>query len=123
MTIDPRLSHYQATVLHESEFSDLVRQTFERPYSLQQQGDMHSQESFVRFDVPADREEEEHWQAVSMEEWLAATPPDPEDRSMEAFTDRLRWDREFYPQLDSVANELHARGQLDAGTYVLHVWW
>ena len=120
MTIDPRLSHYQATVLHESEFSNLVRQTFERPYSLQQQGDMHSQESFIRFDVPAELEWEHE---PSLETWLATTPPDPEDHSMAAFTNRLRWDREFYPDLQDIANELHARGQLDAGTYVLHVWW
>ena len=105
----------KVNLIWESEFSQLVEDTYGRPYKLQQQGDMLHQESMVRLSVPG--EVFDHWQATTLEEWVAAEYPSPK------FDYDFQWEREFYPQLEEVANDLHERGLLDEGEYVLHVWW
>lgn len=113
---DPALGPRPATVLSETTFSKYVSELYGRPYNLQQQGDMLAQESAVALVVP----ELEDWnEDPSLEEWLAATPP----VSAADYIDTMRWERQFYPSLEAVANDLHARGLLDAGRYIIHVSW
>jgi hypothetical protein len=109
----------QVTLIHESEFSKLVREIYGRPYQFQQQGDMMGQNTIRRFSVPAEPMGD-HWQAVPLQEWLDATPPADEPGN---FKERLRWLREFYPEMEDIVNDLHARGLIEKGDYALHIWW
>lgn len=121
--ITKKLTGKPVTLIHELAFSKLVSEVYGRPYNFQQQGDMMGQESLKLFTVPT-KYVEDHWQAVSMKQWLEATPPGPASApGIENFREQLRWRREFYPRLEEVVNDLHQRGLIDAGEYALHIWW
>ena len=136
------------TVIEESDWSNLVSQTYGRPYQYQQQ-DGGKQRGTERFTVPYPEMEEdfkndtvpeivncEEARGVSFAAWLARDPsqliPDKE-YAFEITTDELRriremslslwWDRNFYPDFQTVANDLHEKGLLDAGEYTLSLDW
>lgn len=117
---DPALPHHTRTVIHESAFSRYVTNHYGRPYHLQQQGDMMGQEVSTRFTVPDPEDGEwEGMEAPTLVDWLKATPPtDEHDR-----TEILRWERDYYPQLGAVVNDLHTKGLLDAGEYLIYAEW
>lgn len=113
-------------LIWESELSELVRETYGRPYRLQQQGDCMAQDSMLRATVPDDGwfsiDDEPHF-----EEWKARDvnlqPEGVADWSEHSWRRDLWWDRKFYPHYQVVLNDLHARGLLEAGDYVIHVYW
>lgn len=124
---DPKLATHPRIVIGESDFSRYVSEHYGRPYNLQQQGDMLGQESAVKLTVP-DPEDGE-WEGMTMPtlvQWQEATPPgDHPEGGYDPNVSRenMRWEREYYPQLEAVANDLHAKGLLDAGEYILFVSW
>jgi hypothetical protein len=110
-----------------------VRETYGRPYCFQQQGGCQER-GVVHVTVPAepnDFEASEIPEVVNGEErgvsfaaWLARDPNAPlgGDRA-DAFGLGLFWKRNFYPSIDMVLNDLHARGLLEAGEYVIVIDW
>ena len=60
---------------------------------------------------------------VKLESWLARDPKTPIKDQKYEFELRLWWERNFYPHVQSVANELHKRGLLEAGEYVIDINW
>lgn len=112
-------------LIWESELSALVTETYGRPYQLQQQGDMLAQESMTRATVP--QEPDFDSDLPSLEEWSSrdvdAQPEGESSWSEHAWRRDLWWQRKFYPDLQLVLNDLHARGLLPAGDYVIHTWW
>lgn len=112
---DPRLEPHPVTLLWEERFSALVAEVYGRPYRFQQQGDMRGQDTIYRFMLP---EQPGDAETPEFDAWLAASPPDVSD-----WKETMRWEREFYPDIDDVVNDLHQRGLLDAGDYAIHVWW
>jgi hypothetical protein len=62
--------------------------------------------------------------AVSFAAWLARDPDAPlGGERADAFGIRLFWKRNFYPSIGMVLNDLHARGLLEAGEYVIVIDW
>lgn len=58
---------------------------------------------------------------VSFAAWLAR---DPEEWNGErTYYKDLFWGRNFYPDIQTVANDLHAKGLLPAGKYVIDIDW
>ena len=117
-------------MIEVSEWDALVVQTYGRPYNLQQQDgyrDRGTEEikvpskasDYERASVPEEVNGEE--MGVSFAAWLARDPkqklsnPDYQaDYCLE-----LWWERNFYPDLQMVANDLHAKGLLDAGKHTI----
>ena len=64
---------------------------------------------------------------VSFKAWLERDPqknlPDDEYGKSSSFSLKLWWGRNFYPDIQMVANDLHAKGLLDAGEYVINIDW
>lgn len=110
-------------LIHESELSKRVAEMFERPYQLQQQGDMLGQDSVVIADVPA--EPEFDLDLPSFLEWSTrdVNLEPPGESWHYPWQRELWWHREFYPDLQEVLNELHRLGELPEGKYAIHVWW
>lgn len=121
-------------VIEVQEWDELVKKTYGRTYSLQQQGGCKSRGIF-RFTVPDEAddfendsvpEEVNHEQmGVSFAAWLdrdpkqkLSNPDDQEDYSLD-----LWWERNFYPNFQMVANDLHSRGLLKAGDYIIEIYW
>lgn len=116
------------------DFDELVRETYGRPYQFQQQEGCRSRGSF-RFSVPdeaCDYENDTIPEVVNGEErgasfaaWLARDPEQklPGQREGDDFITDLWWSRNFYPEFQMVANDLHARGLLPAGEYTIDIDW
>ncbi len=121
-------------VIEVSEWDKLVQQTYGRPYNFQQQDGCHERGPF-QFTVPDEDSDFENdtipekvngeEMGVSFAAWLARDPkqklPDPDEQ--EDYCLELFWDRNFYPDLQMVANDLHAKGLLPAGDHTILIDW
>lgn len=121
-------------VIDVSEWDALVEKTYGRPYSFQQQDGCKSRGVF-RFTVPSDETDDferatvpeivnHEEMGVSFEAWLKRDPKtDISDGRGDGFSLRLWWDRNFYPEFQMVANDLHSKGLLKAGDYTIDIDW
>jgi hypothetical protein len=124
------------TVIDVQDWDELVTKTYGRVYSLQQQGGCQSR-GRVRLTVPTDEEGEDFKNdtvpekvnhpkmGVSFKAWLARDPKqklrnkdDQEDWSLSMW-----WERNFYPSLYMVADDLYAKGLIKAGEYSINIDW
>lgn len=116
-------------------FDQLVMDTYGRVYNFQQQDGCKSrglEYITVPSDCPDDYENDTipdevngEEQGVSFSAWLARDPkewngsPDQNDQ----WCIDLFWARNFYPSVDMVINDLHAKGLLPAGEYAINIDW
>lgn len=106
------------------DWDNLVRKTYGRTYSLQQQDGCKGRgvETFtVPCSDPWDFENDSIPEKVNGDEmgvsfaaWLARDPK----RGAAMF-----WERNFYPSLEMVAQDLHVRGLIPAGEYQIVIDW
>lgn len=121
-------------VIELSEWDELVVKTYGRPYKLQQQDGCRGRGT-RRIAVPdkasdyanetvAENVNDEQM-GVSFAAWLARDPKqklsNPEDQA--DYCLELWWERNFYPDLQMVANDLHAKGLLPAGNHTILIDW
>lgn len=122
-------------VIDVVDWDNLVIETYGKPYSFQQQDDCKErQRVFITIpDAPRDYENDtvpeivNHPETgVSFEAWLARDPnqkiPKRKADSRNDFTE-LWWERNFYPDVQMIANDLHAKGLIEAGEYVIDIDW
>lgn len=116
------------------EWDKTVIETYGRPYSFQQQDGCKERQMFY-FTVPEEANDYENTivpeivndpkMGVSFTAWLERDPKQPlsgrEDDS--DWSLGLWWDRNFYPDVQMVANDLHAKGLLEAGDYLINIDW
>ena len=121
-------------VIEVSEWDALVEKTYGRTYKFQQQDGCQSRGT-VEITVPAEANDYERESVpeevnhesmgVSFAAWLARDPKqklsDPE--SQEDWETELWWERNFYPDVQMVANDLHAKGLLAAGEHTILIDW
>lgn len=114
------------------DWDKLVVETYGRPYSFQQQ-DGCKERGTHDISVPcgADDYEDEtvpdeingEYMGVSFAAWLARNPKewngDPNDKR---FLDMF-WERNFYPTVEMIANDLYEKGLMPAGDYVIDIDW
>ena len=104
-----------------SAWNRMVTKTYGRPYNLQQQDGEKNRgifkltvpEAFEEYNpdtIPVNGDE----MGVSFAAWLTRSP----NRVLETW-----WERHFYPDVQAVANDLHAKGLLPAGEYVINIDW
>lgn len=126
----------QVTMIDNDEWDELVIKTYGRPYCLQQQDGCRDRGTILitvpnefAIDYENDTVPEKVNDAemgVSFKAWLERDPqqplnsPDKWDREHGL---EMWWHRNFYPYEDAVANDLHARGLLPAGEYVINIDW
>jgi hypothetical protein len=112
------------------DFDQFVQETYGRIYSLQQQDDCKSRgtESFIVPCTPWDYENDTVPEVVNGEEmgvsfkaWLARDPEQkiPDDPK---YTD-LFWERNFYPSLEMVVQDLYEKELIEAGSYNIIIDW
>lgn len=106
--------------IDESDFSKLVSMLYQRPYRVQQQGDMlHNGELLpITVEELESYSEEEISKALKELDTWADEPCDEDD-----YVDVLRWERNHYPSFDSVLIVLTLKGYLAPGDYTIHTWW
>lgn len=114
------------------DWDHLVIKTYNRPYHFQQQdGCMERQR--VDIEIPSEGFDFENEtvpeivngkeMGVSFSSWLARDPK--QELKNQEFSHQLElwWHRNFYPDVQMVANDLHARGLIEAGSYVIDIDW
>ena len=122
-------------VIELKDWDDLVEKTYGRPYSFQQQ-DGCKERQRVCITIPDEEtydyendtvpEEVNHPdQGVSFKAWLARDPK-KELNAEEWKSDHalpMWWHRNFYPDVQMIANDLHAKGLIEAGDYSIDIDW
>lgn len=121
-------------VIDLRDWDNLVTETYGRPYSFQQQDGCKDREHvsiIVPVENPEDYENDTVPEVVNGEEmgvsfkaWLERDPKQslPEPQNAEYML-QLWWDRNFYPHVDMIINDLHAKGLLPAGEYEIDIDW
>lgn len=126
----------EVKIIDVSDFDDFVVQTYGRPYSFQQQDGCKSR-GIEYFTVPVlhpeDFEKESIKEEVNGNEmgvrfkaWPARDPDQPLN-SKDGW-DRnhgldLFWERNFYPHIDMLINDLYNKGLIEAGEYAIDIDW
>lgn len=115
------------------DFDELIVKTYGRPYSFQQQDGCKDRgtESFtVPIKNPYDFKTNEIPEIVNGEEmgvsfaaWLARDPKQEIKGQKYDWQLDLFWERNFYPSLDMVVNDLHSKGLIDEGEYMIIIDW
>ncbi len=121
-------------VIDCSEWDSLVQETYGRPYCFQQQDGCKSR-GIVSLTVPDDTYDyvddtvpenvNDPARGVSFKAWLSRDPTqklsNPDDQ--DDFALRLWWYRNFYPDINMIANDLHDRGLLEEDEYLININW
>lgn len=121
------------TVIEHSDWNDLVMKTYGRQYCFQQQ-DGCRERGVERFTVPSEAddgymndsvpEEVNHeTRGVKFSKWLERDPKQKLPGQEADYELRLWWNRNFYPDFQTLVNDLHAKGLLAAGDYTINIDW
>lgn len=120
-------------VIELSEWDKLVSETYGKPYSFQQQNGCQSR-GFFDITIPSEYMEDEDMNdvipeiingeemGVKFSKWLERDPKQPVGGKTDYCLD-LWWGRNFYPDIYTVANDLHKRGLIEAGEYSIKIDW
>ena len=122
-------------VIDCSDWDALVQETYGKTYNFQQQYDCQSRGMFS-LTIPCDNWEEEEEMHDSIPEevngekmgvkfdlWLARDPKQPIPNQEYDWELELFWERNFYPSVYTVANDLYKRGLIEAGDYSIKIDW
>lgn len=129
-----RISTRTELVIDVSDWDTLVTETYQRPYSFQQQDGCKDRQR-VQITIPDDTWDYDNdsvpevvngeEMGVSFKAWLERDPNQkiPNPHSFGYDGTNLFWERNFYPDVQMVANDLHAKGLIEAGDYVIDIDW
>ena len=120
------------TVVNAQEWDKLVSETYRRPYTFQQQDGCRDRGTF-QLTVPGAPEDyklttvpekvNHPEMGVSFEAWLLRDPTQPLLNNEAVWALDMWWERNFYPDIQTVANDLCAQGYLAAGEYIINIDW
>jgi hypothetical protein len=120
-------------LITDDDWDDFVEETYGRTYCFHQQEGGRDRGTFhlvVPFEDDSDYEANEVPEIVNHPEmgvsfaaWLARDPKKPLPEQIEDWELNLWWERNFYPSVEVIANDLHKRGLLKAGKYIIEIDW
>lgn len=126
---------YKTTkVISVQDWDALVRETFGRPYRFQQQ-DGCKERQRVHIETPSEFTEDNEMNdeipeivngevmGIKFEKWLERDPSQPIVNQAYNWQLGLFWERNFYPDIYTIANDLHSKGLIDAGEYEIDIDW
>jgi hypothetical protein len=119
-------------IISDDDWDEFVSTTYGKPYIFQQQDGCRERGTYY-FDVPSEPNDYENdtvpeevngpKMGVSFTAWLARDPSARIQNQRNDWELSLWWDRNFYPDVQMVANDLHSKGLLVAGEYGIEVDW
>ena len=135
----PKIKIQTEKTITVEEWDRVVEKVYGKPYSYQQQdgckqrgrellcvyGDMKEPFNFTKNTIP----EIVNGKAmgVSFKAWLARDPKQPLVNDRETISDKwqveLWWQRNFYPSVEMIAQDLHKRGIIEPGEYHIIIDW
>jgi hypothetical protein len=127
-----KLKTKKTQVVQVQDWDDLVQETYGKIYSFQQQDDCKDRGTiFINIpSEPCDFENDTVPEVINGEEmgvsfkaWLERDPNEWNGIVSHRSFIQLFWTRNFYPDVQMIANDLHARGLVDAGEYAIEIDW
>jgi len=125
-------------MIEVSDWDKLVKDTYGKVYSFQQQDDCKERGVF-RFSVPVDKyemEEQEEYMSseieekvngsemgVKFEKWLERSPEQPLGEDKTQWMIDMFWERNFYPSVLTLINDLYEKGLIEEGEYGINIDW
>jgi len=126
------IKYKETKVIEVSDWDKLVEETYGRPYSFQQQDDCKPR-GVHNLSVPEGEYDYEndtipeiingYDQGVSFKSWLSRDPQQKLNEDDPDYHLRLFWERNFYPNVSMIANDLHSKGLLPGGDYLINIDW
>lgn len=136
------LKYKTAKVIDVQDWDRLVEETYKKPYSFQQQ-DGCQPRGVVHLTIPEEWTEDEEMNdeipfkingnemGVKFQVWLDTTVEEVNTKFEEVNgkpesypgQNSLFWERNFYPDLQTVANDLYKKGLVEAGDYTINIDW
>ncbi len=127
------LKYKNTKTIEVSDWDNLVEESYGREYSFQQQDGCQSRGT-VKITVPSEHEDDFENDSVpeevngsemgvSFKAWLTRDPKQKIPGQTDDYELRLFWNRNFYPSLQAVANDLHKKGLIEAGEYSIIIDW
>jgi len=125
-------------MIEVQDWDALVEETYGRPYSFQQQDGCKNrgiEEITVSSEEGYDYENDtvpevvnHKDMGVSFAAWLKRDPKQPlsneeDDCREDQWAIDMWWERNFYPSVEMIANDLHKKGLLEAGEYTINIDW
>jgi hypothetical protein len=126
------LEYKTVKVIDVNDWDKLVSDTYGRIYNFQQQDDCKERQHvpITIPDEPYDYENDSipevvngKEMGVSFKAWLERDPKQPLLDRDDKFGLQLFWERNFYPDVQMIANDLHAKGLIEAGDYKINIDW
>lgn len=123
-------------VIEVSDWNKLVINTYNKPYNFQQQDGCQDRGS-IDISIPNEEDYDEEMSetipfqingkimGVKFQTWLSTTEDDINSQLSESYkgANRLIWERNFYPTLQTIANDMHKKGLIEAGDYTINIDW
>jgi hypothetical protein len=115
------------------DWDDLIEKTYGKIYSFQQQDGCKGR-GIETISVP-DKWGEDYKvdllpfevngirRGVSFQSWLNTSPEETAKQFRYDWENRIFWDRNFYPHVSMIINDLHSRGILEEGEYDIKIDW
>lgn len=115
------------------DWDELVQETYNRPYMFQQQDGcrdrgkqyitipVNNPEDYKNNTIPEIVNASE--MGVSFKAWLERDPKQPISERSEDWALELWWERNFYPTIDMIINDLYEKGLVEAGNYQINIDW
>jgi len=120
------------TIIALKEWDELVIDTYGKPYSFQQQDGCKPKGTFW-LSIPKLASDYEHTslpeeingyrKGVSFATWLDRHPKAWNGKAADELYIDLFWNRNFYPNVQMIANDLYEKGLIEAGEYVIKIDW
>ena len=120
-------------VVDVSDWDDLVTKTYGRPYNFQQQDDCKPRGTFD-LSIPSEYTDDFENDSVpekingsemgvSFKAWLERDPKQAVGDRKDEWEIGIFWDRNFYPDIHTLANDMHDKGVVEAGEYLIDIDW
>ncbi len=119
-------------VIRVWDWDELVIKTYGRPYNFQQHDGCKERQRFY-ITVPEEAEDYENdtipekingdEMGVSFAAWLSRDPKEWNGKANDVKFLDLFWNRNFYPNVQMIANDLHAKGLMPKGEYTIDIVW
>lgn len=116
------------------EWDNLVKATYGKPYSFQQQ-DGTKERGIFTFTVPDYWPEEDPFDdsipavvngdemGVSFATWLATPADHVFNPGWKPYQTEYFWERNFYPDVDMIIRDLYQKGLIQEGEHIINIDW
>jgi hypothetical protein len=121
-----------ARIIDANDLDVFIREIYGKPYCFQQQSGCQPR-GMIQVRVPSDEVFDEDYpemipielngrvRGVRFNTWLE-TPADAfDDHFNDECYKNMFWERNFYPDFQTILNDLNARGDLEAGEYCINI--